>query len=234
MRFEPKLIRGHLVRRYKRFLADVRLDAGPEVTAHCPNPGSMLDVGIPGQPVALSHSDNPKRKLAYTWEMIELDGGWVAVHTGRTNALVEEALAAGGIEELAGFAHLRREVRQGASRLDFELEGANGQKTFIEVKNVTLTDGGHRAIFPDSVTVRGQKHLRELMTVAAAGHRAVMLFIVNRNDCDEFSPADQIDPEYGRLLRQAASRGVEILAYRTRVSPKQVTVDRSIRTVLEQ
>ena len=234
MQFEPPLIRGHLVCRYKRFLADVRLGDGQEITAHCPNPGSMLDVGIPGRPVALSHSDNPARKLAYTWEMIELDGSWVAVHTGRTNALAEEALTAGRIEELAGFARLRREVRQGASRLDFELEGADGKRTFVEVKNVTLTDGSHRAIFPDSVTARGQKHLRELMALAAAGHRAVMLFVVNRNDCDEFSPADEIDPEYGKLLRQAASQGVEILAYRTRVSPKQVTVDRSIRTVLEQ
>ena len=234
MSFYPRaeLTRGTLIRRYKRFLADIRLADGTEITAHCPNPGSMLRVGVPDRPVAVSHSDNPARKLAYTWEMIELDGGWVGVHTGRTNALVEEALRAGDIAELRGFTALRREVPVGDSRLDFLLGFEGDALCYVEVKNVTLTDEGHRAIFPDSVTARGQKHLRELMGLAAAGHRAVMLFLVNRGDCDEFGPADDLDPEYGKLLRQAAARGVEVLSYAATVSPQHVTVSRSIPTVL--
>lgn len=237
MQFDPELTRGTLLRRYKRFLADIRLADGTEVTAHCPNPGSMLRVGVPDSPVAVSHSDNPKRKLAFTWEMIELDGGWVGVHTGRTNALVEEALRAGQIKELDGFTELRREVKVGDSRLDFMLRYANGSSCYVEVKNVTLTGDpaaglGHRAIFPDSVTVRGQKHLRELSTLVAGGHRAAMLFLINRGDCVEFAPADDIDPEYGKLLRQVVATGVEVLSYTARVDPQQVTVDRSIPTVL--
>jgi sugar fermentation stimulation protein A len=232
MHYEPELIHGTLIRRYKRFLADIRLADGTEITAHCPNPGSMLRVGIPDRPVAVSLSTNKKRKLPYTWEMIELDGGWVGVHTGRTNALVEEALLAGQIVELRGFEQLRREVPCGDSRLDFLLTFEDGPDCYVEVKNVTLTDEGRRAIFPDSVTVRGQKHLRELIGLVHAGHRAAMLFLVNRDDCDEFGPADEIDPEYGKLLREAADQGVEVLAYCARVSPKQVTLSRSIPTVL--
>jgi sugar fermentation stimulation protein A len=236
MRYEPALIPGTLIRRYKRFLADIRLEDGSEITAHCPNPGSMLRVGVPGRPVAVSRSDNPKRKLAYTWEMIDLDGSWVGVHTGRTNALVEEALRAGHVAELAGFAKLRREVPHGASRLDFRLTFDGAPDCYVEVKNVTLTsehtDERRRAIFPDSVTLRGQKHLRELIGLVRAGRRAVMLFLVNRDDCDEFGPADEIDPVYGTLLREAANKGVELLAYTATVTPKQVTLNRSIPTVL--
>jgi sugar fermentation stimulation protein A len=244
MRYEPELISGTLIRRYKRFLADIRLEDGSEITAHCPNPGSMLRVGVPGRPVAVSRSDNPKRKLAYTWEMIDLDGSWVGIHTGRTNALVEEALRAGHVAELTGFAELRREIPHGASRLDFLLTFAGAADCYVEVKNVTLTaehTAEHtaeqaaerrRAIFPDSVTRRGQKHLRELIGLVQAGRRAVMLFLVNRDDCDEFGPADEIDPEYGALLREAANKGVELLAYTATVTPKQVTLNRSIPTVL--
>ncbi len=232
MRFEPELTPGTLVRRYKRFLADVVLADGTEITVHCPNPGSMLDVAVPGRPVALSHSTKPSRKLAYTWEMIELEEGWVGVHTGRTNSFVEEALRQGDIAELRGFAELHREVRQGNSRLDFALDQDGAPRCFVEVKNVTLTDRKRLALFPDSVTLRGQKHLRELSNLATAGKRAVMLFWVNRGDCERFGPADQIDPEYGALLRQAHRDGVEVLAYRARVDPKQVTTDRSIPIVL--
>lgn len=232
MRFEPELTPGTLVRRYKRFLADVLLADGTEITVHCPNPGSMLDVAVPGRPVALSHSTNPSRKLAYTWEMIELERGWVGVHTGRTNSFVEEALHQGDIEELRDFTKLHREVRQGNSRLDFALEQDRGPRCFVEVKNVTLTDRKRLALFPDSVTLRGQKHLRELSNLATTGHRAVMLYWVNRGDCDGFGPADEIDPEYGALLRRARANGVEILAYRARVDPKQVTADTSIPIVL--
>ena len=232
MRFDPELIPGTLLRRYKRFLADVRLRDGSEVTVHCANPGSMLEVSVPGRPVALSRSDNPRRKLPLSWELIRLGRSWVGVNTARTNALVEEAIRAGKVPELSDYVDVKREVREGNSRLDFRLRTDALPDCLLEVKNVTLTDGGDTAIFPDSVTVRGQKHLRELMAVAASGRRAVMLFWVNRGDCVRFQPADQIDREYGQLLRQANNRGVEILAYRAKVSPKQVTADRSIPILL--
>jgi sugar fermentation stimulation protein A len=230
--FDPPLTHGRLIRRYKRFLADIVLENGTAVTAHCPNPGSMMDLALPGRPVALSHSTRASRKLAYTWEMIEIDGVWVSIHTGRTNALVEEALRSGQLPELCGFAELRREVRHGDSRLDFLLRSEDGGRCFMEVKSVTLTDRNGRAVFPDSVTLRGRKHLLELSKLATAGERAVMFYWVNRADCGSFGPADGIDPEYGRLLRQARSDGVEILAYRAEVAPKQVTVDKSIPIVL--
>ncbi|MHC5072044.1 MAG: DNA/RNA nuclease SfsA, partial [Planctomycetota bacterium] len=232
MRFDPALIRATLLRRYKRFLADVRLEDGTEITVHCANPGSMLEVSVPGQPVLLSHSNNPKRKLPHTWELIRLSRSWIGVNTARTNAFVEEAIRRDRIAELHGYPHLRREVRAGDSRIDFLLGGGGKTDCLVEVKNVTLTDGNDTAIFPDSVTVRGQKHLSELMRIAHSGRRAVMLFWVNRRDCRGFSTANDIDPAYGRLLREARDQGVEILAYRAKVSPKQVTADRSIPILL--
>jgi sugar fermentation stimulation protein A len=232
MRFDPPLIRATLLRRYKRFLADVVLEDGSEITVHCANPGSMLEVSVPGRPVLLSRSNNERRKLPHTWELIRLSRSWVGVNTLRTNALAEEAIRKHRITELGGYPQLRREVRTGDSRIDFLLGDAGKPDCLVEVKNVTLTDGNGTAIFPDSVTVRGQKHLLELMTVVDSGRRAVMLFWINRGDCRGFSPADDIDPAYGRLLRQARDHGVEILAYRAKVTPKQVTADASIPIVL--
>ncbi len=232
MRFDPPLARATLLRRYKRFLADVALEDGAELTVHCANPGSMLEVAVPGQPVLLSRSENQKRKLAYTWEMIRLSGSWVGVNTARTNSFAEAAIRKHRIVELRGYRGLHREVRTGDSRIDFLLSDASKPDCLVEVKNVTLTDGSGTAIFPDSVTRRGQKHLRELIKIAARGQRAAMLFWVNRGDCHAFGPADHIDPAYGRLLRSARDKGVEILAYRAHLTPKQVTVDTSIPILL--
>ncbi len=228
MRFDPALIHATLLRRYKRFLADVRLQDGTEITVHCTDPGSMLEVCVPGRPVLLSHSDNPRRKLRHTWELIKLSRSWVGVNTVRTNSFVEEAIREDRIPELSGYPTLRREVRAGDSRIDFLL----GDTCLVEVKTVTLSDGNGTAMFPDSVTLRGQKHLSELIKIAGSGRRAVMLFWINRGDCSGFRPADDIDPAYGGLLRRAQDRGVEILAYRAKVTPKQVTADRPIPIVL--
>ncbi len=231
MRFDPALTTGTLIRRYKRFLADVVLDSGEELTVHCPNSGSMLEVAVPDRPIALSHSDNPKRKYAYTWELIHLPETWVGVHTGRSNSIVSEAISAGKVPELAGYPNLRREVPYLNSRIDIYLQDQQRPDCYVEVKNVTLTQG-QRAIFPDSVTTRGQKHLRELSQMVAQGKRAVMLFLINREDCREFGPADHLDPVYGQLLRQASEEGVEILAYEAQVNPKQVTLHGSIPILL--
>jgi sugar fermentation stimulation protein A len=217
------LIRGQLLRRYKRFLADVQLDDQTEVTAHCPDPGSMKTIALAGRPVALSRCEKPTRKLPYTWEMIEIAGTWVGIHTNRSNDLIDTALQLGALPELAGYTTIQREVPTGNSRIDFLLSNAAGETCYVEVKT---------AKFPDSVTTRGHKHLEKLMSLQAAGHRAVALFCINRADCDHFAPADDIDPRYGMLLRQAQQAGVEVLAYRTHWSPQQVRLDGSIDTVL--
>ena len=230
LRFQPALIHGILQRRYKRFLADVRLADGTQVTAHCPDPGAMGDLASAGLPVALSRNDNPARKLKFTWEMVAVADTWVGIHTNRTNDLVDAALRAGVIPELHGLPTIEREVSVGSSRLDFRLSGASGP-CYVEVKTVTKAVG-NAAMFPDSVTTRGQKHLRELISLKAAGHRAIALFCVNRGDCTDFAPADDIDPAYGRLLREASEAGVEVLVYQTNWTPQQVTLAGSIDTVL--
>ncbi|HHL72087.1 MAG TPA: DNA/RNA nuclease SfsA [Bacteroidetes bacterium] len=223
MKFSAPLVHGTLKRRYKRFLADVILADGTEVTAHCANPGSMLSCSEPGAPVLLSEATNPARKLKYTWELIHVNGTWVCVNTQRTNALVEEALRAGVITEVfSSDMQLRREVPYGGSRVDFLLENGAG-RIFLEVKNVTLAQDG-RAMFPDAVTKRGQKHLQELMQVVEAGDRAVIFFLVSREDTRVFSPACHIDPDYARLLAQAVECGVELLVYEARVGPEEILV----------
>ncbi|TYO97102.1 sugar fermentation stimulation protein A [Geothermobacter ehrlichii] len=216
MRLPSPLLAGTLVRRYKRFFADVELDDGTLVTAHTPNTGSMLQCAVPGHPVLVSKNDDPRRKLKYTLELIRVKGHWVDTHTQRSNRVVEEGLRCGSIPELAG-CRVTPEFRFGASRLDFLLE-RDGERILVEVKNVTLTDGGSTALFPDAVTVRGRKHLLELAAAVDAGYRAVIFFLVQRGEAEAFAPADEIDPEYGRLLREVAGRGVEVLAYRTVVS----------------
>ena len=194
MRFPDPLLPGTLVGRYKRFLADIVLDTGEAVTAHCANSGSMLSVDAPGAEVWLSPARNPERKLRYTWEMIRIDGGLVGINTGHPNGLAAEAVKAGTIPELAGYASLRREVRYGRnSRIDLLLEGNGRPPCYVEVKNVTLRRGGGAdapAEFPDAVTARGAKHLEELAAMVGAGHRAVMLFLVQREDCPRFAIAD--------------------------------------------
>lgn len=231
MRFPSKLVRGTLIQRYKRFLADVRLEDGIIVTAHCTNTGSMLGCREPGSTVYLSRSDNAKRKLAYTWEMIQVNRAWVGINTMHPNRLVAEAIAAGSIPELCGYEIIRREVKVSAhSRLDLCLEGKSGA-CFVEVKNVTVSFDG-AAAFPDAVSERATKHLKELMRLKRKGHRAAAVFVIQRGDCNHFRPADEIDPEYGRWLRRALKAGVEALPYVAKVTPKGIVITKRIETRL--
>jgi sugar fermentation stimulation protein A len=223
---------GRLIRRYQRFLADVELEDGSIVTAHCPNSGSMKGCNLPGSPVLLSTSDKPGRRLKYTWELVLVGGDWVGINTGLPNRLVREAVENGVIRELRGYPSIRPEVRYGEerSRIDLLLEGPTGL-CYVEVKNVTLVEG-NMALFPDAVTTRGQKHLRELMEMVRQGHRGVIFFVVQRGDGESVAPADAIDPEYGRLLRLAAGKGVEILAYRANVTPAEISLTHRLPVVL--
>ncbi|HEY7744984.1 MAG TPA: DNA/RNA nuclease SfsA [Desulfuromonadales bacterium] len=225
------LLEGRLLRRYKRFLADVELADGRLVTAHTPNTGSMLQCAVPGHRVLVSVAGNPARKLGFTLELIEVNGFWVDTHTHRTNRVVEEGLRNGAIAELSG-CRITPESRYHDSRIDFLLE-RSGEKTLVEVKNVTLTAAAGIACFPDAVTVRGQKHLRELMRARTEGYRSVIFFLVQRGEATAFAPADAIDPEYGRLLRQAAKAGVEVLAYKSVVTPEENRVGERIPVMLE-
>lgn len=220
------LVAGRLVRRYKRFLADIELEDGSLVTAHTPNTGSMQQCAVPGQQVLLSKSDNPKRKLAWSWELVRVNEHWVDINTHRANRVVEEALRNNVLRCFQNYS-VRPEFPFAESRIDFMLEGAN-EKVLLEVKNVTLCCQPGVACFPDAVTKRGQKHLRDLMLAKEQGWRAVIFFLVQRGDAQTFSPADEIDAEYGRLLREAVSCGVEALAYRTLVSSESSRVDQQI------
>lgn len=213
MKFSAPLLAGRLVRRYKRFLADVLLEDGSEITAHCANPGAMLGLKEPGSPVWLSQSDNPKRKLKYSWELIEADGALVGINTAHPNALVEEALLQGRMAAFKGFARLRREVKYGKnSRIDILLEQEEGHRTYVEVKNVHLMREAGLAEFPDSVTARGAKHLAELADMVGEGHRAAMVFLVQRPDCARLSLAADIDPVYAKAFHDARAAGVEAYA----------------------
>lgn len=225
MNFPSPLVRGRLVQRYKRFFADVMLDNGAEVTAHCPNPGAMLGLNIPGLPVWLSRSDDPKRKLAHTLELVEADGGLVGVNTMHPNRIVAEALQAGLIPELAGYESIRREVKYGeASRVDFLLTAPDRPPCWLEIKNCHLSRGGGLAEFPDCVAARSSRHLRELAAMAKAGDRAVVLFVVQRTDCDRFSACAELDPVFARTLGEAAAEGVEVLVYACEIDEQRVAL----------
>ncbi|MEL6955297.1 MAG: DNA/RNA nuclease SfsA [Pseudomonadota bacterium] len=221
----PPLIPATLQRRYNRFLADVVLEeTGEALTAHCPNPGSMMGLKTPGSRVWLSTSDNPKRKLKHTLELVEADNGLVAINTNNPNKLAEEAVRAGTILSLAEFDTLRREVKYAErSRIDLLLE-TEGQKTFVEVKNCHLMRTPGLAEFPDSVTARGAKHLVDLAGEVAAGHRAVMLFIVQRSDCETFATAPDLDPTYHGGLKAAAEAGVEVLVHDCHITTSEISV----------
>jgi sugar fermentation stimulation protein A len=237
MQFPQPLERGLLVRRYKRFFAEVALDGGREVLAHCPNPGAMLGLNTPGLPAWVSRADDPKRKLAHTLELVEVDGALVGINTQHPNRIAAEAIAAGLIPELAGYPVIRREVKYGeASRVDLVLEAPGRPACFVEVKNCHLMRGGRLAEFPDSVTSRGLKHLGELMREARGGARAVMLFIVQRTDCDAFCTAADIDAAYAAGLDAAAQAGVEILCYDCDISPHQIRLNRRLpwRSLLQK
>lgn len=225
MQFPAPLIKGTLIKRYKRFLADVVLEDGREVTAHCANPGAMLGLKDPGAEVWLSTAANPKRKLKFSWELLRVGEGLVGINTALPNAIVEEAILGGKVPELSGYAGLRREVRYGQnSRIDILLEDPDRPPCYVEVKNVHLKRNGP-AEFPDSVTKRGAKHLVELGDVIDAGNRAVMFYLVQREDCDGFQIAGDIDPDYAAGLKVAIERGVEILCYRCKLSTQAIVLD---------
>jgi sugar fermentation stimulation protein A len=225
----PPLYPGRLIKRYKRFLADVRLDSGEELTAHCPNPGAMTGLQDPGSRVWLSRSDNPKRKLSHTFELLETAGGLVGINTGHPNAIVAEAIAEGAIPGLADYESLRREVKYGEkSRIDILLDDPARGKCWVEIKNVHLKrdDGPHpgAAEFPDSVTTRGARHLDEMANQVRAGDRAVMVYLVQRMDCDRFCIAGDIDPNYRDALTRGLAAGVEALCIDTEITTRAVTV----------
>lgn len=224
----PELLAGRLVKRYKRFFADIELSDGTQITAHCPNTGPMTGVRHIGGRVMVSQSDNPKRKLAYTWELADVGPGattgegeavWAGVNTALPNRVVRSVLEAHLLPELGDYQTIRPEVkygRDGKSRIDFLLPDAD-PPIYIEVKNTTWADGP-RALFPDTVTTRGQKHLQELTNLLPEA-RAVMLYFINRGDCDRFSPGDSADVEYGKLLRAGVAQGLEVLPCRFQISP---------------
>jgi sugar fermentation stimulation protein A len=232
MIFNPPLLPGTLIRRYQRFLADVTLADGTVVTAHCPNSGSMLGCAVPGSPALISRQDSPTRKLKYTWELVQTDGTWIGINTQHPNRLVRDAIEDGQIAELRGYDTVRSEVPYGneRSRIDLLLSGDRGL-CYVEVKNVTLRQGD-LAIFPDAVTLRGQKHLRELQQMVADGGRGIIFFLVQREDTAAMGPADAIDPVYGRLLRESVQNGVEVLVYRARVTPTAITVTTPLPLIL--
>lgn len=233
MQFQTPLIVATLKRRYKRFLADVVLSDGSLVTAHCPNPGSMMGLSDGGMRVWLEPNDDPRKKLKFAWRLVELHGGhWCGIDTSLTNRITHEALLAKAIPELAEYDAIRPEVRYGSekSRIDFLLTTTGKQDAYVEVKSVTLSRSAGLAEFPDSVTKRGTKHLRELSSMVSNGHRAVMLYIVQRTDCTSFRIADDIDPDYARAFEAARSDGVETLCYDTLISTDGVKLGRMIRT----
>lgn len=209
----PELISGILIKRYKRFITDVSINGNKIVKAHCPNTGSMKGCCEPGRPVYLSLHDNPKRKLKYTWELIEMPTSLVGVNTLVPNRLVFESVKAGLVPELSGYEVVEREIKiSNHSRIDLVLRGKDQQPCYVEIKNCTLVEGG-MASFPDAVTSRGLKHITELVGLVKSGFRCVMFYFIQRTDTSVFKPADRIDPAYGKALRHAVQQGVEILVY---------------------
>jgi len=218
------LHKATLIKRYKRFLADVKLNDGQIITAHCPNTGSMESCWKEGATVWLSPAENPARKLQWTWEFTETKGGLIGVNTARPNYIVAEAIKQGKIPSLSGYDSIRQEVKYGKnSRIDILLEDKDKPQCYVEVKNTTLLRGDD-VLFPDAVTERGLKHLEELTEIVQAGKRAVMLFFVNRPDGQSFRPADEVDQAYGNGLRKAARAGVEVLAIRAISTPESISV----------
>ncbi|URO00019.1 DNA/RNA nuclease SfsA [Leclercia adecarboxylata] len=234
MQFTPALQPATLVQRYKRFLADVVTPEGETLTLHCPNTGAMTGCATPGDTVWYSTSTNIKRKYPYTWEITQtVDGEYICVNTLRANQLVKEAISLDAIPELCGYKTLKSEVKYGSesSRIDFMLQAEDRPECYIEVKSVTLAekDNGY---FPDAVTLRGQKHLRELISVAAAGKRAVLLFAVLHSAIARFSPARHIDPKYAQLLNEAQKQGVEVLVYKAELSADKITLRSALPVAL--
>lgn len=229
MRFASPLVEGRLIRRYKRFLADVALADGETATVHCANPGSMTGLAEPGMRVFLSRSESVTRKLPWSWELVEIAGGLVGINTAHPNRLIAEAIATSAIPELSGYETVRREVRYGTnSRIDFLLSDSTRPSAYVEVKNVHLSRTERLAEFPDSVTARGAKHLAELAAMAASGHRAIMVYLIQRSDAAEFALARDIDPAYAAAFDLARQAGVETIAYDCRLSLEEIAVGRRV------
>ncbi|WP_299620296.1 DNA/RNA nuclease SfsA [uncultured Tateyamaria sp.] len=225
MRFQTELVPATLIRRYKRFLADCTLADGREVVAHCANPGSMMGLAEPGMRIWLEPNDDPRKKLKFGWRLVELEDGFVGVDTSVPNRALRAALEAQAVAELDAYDEVKPEQKYGeGSRIDFLLRGAGLPDAYVEVKSVTLSRQTGLAEFPDSVTARGAKHLDELARMAHAGHRAVMLYLVQRTDCDRFTLAHDIDPTYAQAFRRARAAGVETLCLGTHISPSGVDV----------
>lgn len=228
MNFDQTLIPATLVKRYKRFLADATLDCGTTITAHCPNTGSMKSCGSPGDRIYLSHHSSPKRKLAYTWELTETNGGYIGINTHRPNKIVLDAIKQDLIPELTGYTKISTEVRYGeGSRIDILLESNESPACYVEIKNVTLLTE-NQVIFPDAVSQRGLKHLKELIKQKSTGNRAVMFYLINRPEGHEFRPAKEIDPQYSNTLKIAHEAGVEILIYRSSNSLSNTKISEKI------
>lgn len=226
--FSSRLLEGKLIKRYKRFFADVELASGEIVTAHCANTGSMKTCGAPGDTVYVLHAPSPTRKLAYSWELTKTEGGYIGVNTSRPNHVVANAIAADAVAELSGYPDMRQEVKYGEnSRIDILLSCPKKGLCYVEVKNTTMR-AGDAVVFPDAVSSRGLKHLKELEQMVRDGHRAVMFYLVNRPDGHYFMPAHDIDPDYAEGLRQAQNAGVEILAYRAEHDLEGIKIGKKI------
>ncbi|WP_224824066.1 DNA/RNA nuclease SfsA [Cognatishimia sp. MH4019] len=233
MRFQTPLVPGRLIRRYNRFLSDIRLDSGEVVKAHCPNPGAMLGLKDEGLKVWLEPNDDPKKKLKYGWRLVEFENGhWAGIDTSVPNRVVKEALEAGQVAEVAAYKTVRPEVKYGTnSRVDFLLTQDGLPDAYVEVKNVHLLRENDWAEFPDSVTARGAKHLAELSEMVAAGHRAIMLYLVQRTDCGRLKMAPDLDPKYAQAFAKAHTAGVEMICYDTTISTDGVQFARPLPVV---
>ncbi|MCK5695463.1 MAG: DNA/RNA nuclease SfsA [Desulfobacula sp.] len=228
----PPLINGRLIKRYKRFLADVALETGEKVTAHCPNSGSMKGCAIPGSQVWLSQSDNPKRKYKYTWELIKVPQTMIGINTLVPNKLVKQAIENDLIKELSGYEHVRAEVKTSShTRLDLLLENEAKEKCYVEIKNCTLVEEG-MAMFPDAVTTRGQKHLDELERLVSQGHRGVIFFLIQRMDAKAFKPAAMIDKVYAEKLKKVVKNGVEIITRDTIIDTQVIRIRNAVPVYL--
>ena len=226
MEFEKPLTHGRLIKRYKRFLADVKLDDGKEATAHCTNSGSMKSCIEEGAEVYMTPVNDPNRKTKFTWEMIKINGSWVGINTNVPNRLAFEAIQNGEIKKLADYDRIKREVTFENSRFDIYAENSK-EKLFVEVKNVTLKDGNY-ALFPDAVTKRGKKHLEGLIRVKEQGMRAAMLYVIQRTDVEIFAPARSIDPEYSKTLAKAYENGVEVIPVQAKVTPEGINISKEL------
>jgi|TARA_B110001454_G_C12722248_1_gene435225 sugar fermentation stimulation protein A len=230
--YKDSFLTGKLIKRYKRFFADVQLDNGEIVTAHCPNTGSMMGLLDKGNKVFLSESDNKKRKLKYTLEIIKINGTHIGVNTHRANRIVEDAINKNKISSIKKNMNLKREVKYGEnSRIDFFLSNLSGEEIYIEVKNVTLSLNKNLAEFPDAVTERGSKHLVELTKITKRKKRAIMLYLVQRDDCDKFKIANNIDPTYSANLKKAIKSGVEVFCYKCSFKKNNITLDKKIKFI---